>query len=71
MPEALTGQAVDGRDKEIAALAPRFDMVRAVDWDPEGVFRMGLFLAQAGDLERAVSMLDRSVTRGYEEDAFT
>ena len=39
--------AEGGRDKEVVALAPRFDMVRAVDWDPEGVFRMGLFLAKA------------------------
>ena len=54
-----------GRDQTGEELGPRFDMLMAVDWDPEGTFPMGLYLSQAGDLERAVGLVDRAVTHGY------
>ena len=57
--------AEGGRDRDVAALEARFDMLMAVDWDPEGTFRFGLYLAQAGGLERAVALIDRAITRGY------
>ncbi len=57
--------AEGGRDRDVAALEARFDMLMAVDWDPEGTFRFGLYLAQAGGLQRAVALIDRAITRGY------
>ena len=61
------GDTEQPRELRISAdgVQPRVALVRAVNWDPEGTFRVGLYLARAGDLERAVSLIDRAVNSGY------
>ncbi len=61
------GDTEQPRELRLSAdgVQPRVALVRAVNWDPEGTFRVGLYLARAGDLERAVSLIDRAVNSGY------
>ena len=51
--------------QELEALGTEFDTLLAVDWDPEGTFRIGLYFAQAGDPERALALIDSGITRGF------